>query len=100
KQDTVQITSSNPLTISGCVTNTNCNVCCGSVSVTVSGGTPPYRYSPSNYLSGLCAGTYSFRVTDATDCSNTASFTVARNCDTVKADSIKLDRKMVTIQDK
>lgn len=54
----------------------------GSVSVTVSGGTPPYSYlwSPggetSNSINGLSPGTYSVTVTDDLDCETTVEFIV------------------------
>ncbi|MFQ5448115.1 MAG: gliding motility-associated C-terminal domain-containing protein, partial [Saprospiraceae bacterium] len=51
--------------------------CDGSLSVTVSGGTPPYAYLWSDggataQLSGLCAGAYNLTITDANGC--TAEF--------------------------
>ncbi|MEM1324802.1 MAG: T9SS type A sorting domain-containing protein [Bacteroidota bacterium] len=53
----------------------------GSIQTTVSGGTPPYNYSWNNAseeanLNGLAAGTYVLTVTDANDCSITASVEV------------------------
>ncbi|MFQ5335303.1 MAG: T9SS type A sorting domain-containing protein [Flavobacteriales bacterium] len=55
-------------------------ICDGALSVTVSGGVPPYTYlwsdtasqtTPS--ISGLCKGLYSVTVTDAGNCSSTFS---------------------------
>ncbi|WP_418514194.1 SprB repeat-containing protein, partial [Corallibacter sp.] len=54
----------------------------GNLSISVSGGTPPYSYlwSPNgettDVISGLTAGTYSVTVTDALDCQKTAEFIV------------------------
>lgn len=53
----------------------------GSVSVTVSGGVPPYNYSWStgdttDNISGLTAGSYSLTVTDVNGCEKSESFTV------------------------
>lgn len=57
-------------------TNPTCNnICNGTASVTVSGGTPPYFYSwddPFNQTTStatnLCGGTYSVTVTDVAGC--------------------------------
>ncbi len=54
----------------------------GEVSVTVSGGTPPYTYSWSNgattsSISNLSAGAYSVTVTDANGCTADDAVTVA-----------------------
>lgn len=62
----------------------SCNgVCSGSANVTPSGGTAPYKYSwsssPTDTLSNvgnLCAGTYTVFVTDARNCTQSASITV------------------------
>ncbi len=54
----------------------------GELSITVSGGTPPYSYawSPggetSDAITGLAPGIYSVTVTDALDCETTAEFIV------------------------
>lgn len=54
----------------------------GSITVTVSGGTPPYSYmwSPNgeitDTISGLSPGTYLVTVTDALSCEATSEFTV------------------------
>ncbi|MEO8150813.1 MAG: T9SS type A sorting domain-containing protein [Bacteroidia bacterium] len=48
----------------------------GSVSVSGSGGTPPYVISPST--AGLAAGTYTFTVTDAHGCTATCQSTITQ----------------------
>ncbi len=60
-----------------------CNAgCAGSATVTPSGGLAPYTYawSPSGgnaaTATGLCAGTYTCAVTDASGCATTVSFTI------------------------
>ncbi len=63
-------------------TDATCNgVCDGTASVSPTGGTPPYSYSWSNgattsSVSGLCPGNISVTVTDANNCSATASVTI------------------------
>lgn len=58
-------------------TNPTCNnLCDGTISVTVSGGTLPYTYSWSDGpiiedRTGLCGGAYSLTVTDANNCTVT-----------------------------
>jgi hypothetical protein len=70
-----------PLTVTPTVTNVACNGrSTGAVSLSVSGGTPGYTYLWSNgatsqNLTGVAAGTYTVRVTDANSC--TASQTVS-----------------------
>jgi len=49
----------------------NCN---GSITVSVTGGVPPYTYSPA--LDSLCPGTYIVSVTDAVGCTATKRRTV------------------------
>ena len=62
--------------------NASCNgVCDGTLSTTIIGGTLPYFYSWSNGNSsssqtGLCAGTYTFTVTDMNGCSQVMSTTI------------------------
>ena len=81
----VNITISQPsaaLSISGTATDASgFGLSNGSVNITVTGGTPNYSYSWSNGatsqdISSLAAGTYSVTVTDANNCTTTASFTI------------------------
>ena len=49
----------------------------GSVSLTPTGGTPPYTYDPLNpALSGLAAGTYTYYVADAHGCATGVTVTI------------------------
>ncbi|MBL4754963.1 MAG: M4 family metallopeptidase [Flavobacteriales bacterium] len=65
------------------VTNTNCGVCNGDASITVSGGTAPYTYlwnDPSAQFSALainlCAGLYNVTATDAAGCTDVQTLEV------------------------
>jgi hypothetical protein len=80
------IVPSNNLALSATNTNTTCPSpnCNGSIDLTVN-GTAPYTYSwtgPGGYtvnsedLTGLCPGAYAVNVTDANNCTGTATFTV------------------------
>ncbi len=71
-------------TVTASVTNTTCNAACdGSVTAIASNGSPPYAFlwQPGNYttqyMPGLCAGTYTVTVTDAL--ASVASATVTVN---------------------
>jgi hypothetical protein len=72
-----------PLTVAKTVTNINCNSTSGgAITLTVTGGTVPYKYKWSNgattqNISGLAAGTYTATVTDAGPCSTVTSGTVS-----------------------
>jgi len=67
-------------------TDASCNSSCdGTASVTVSGGTAPYQFNWSPApgsgqgtanIGGLCAATYSVRITDANGCDTTLSVVV------------------------
>lgn len=73
--DSVFIDQPNPMTLATTTTDAGCNGALdGSISVTVSGGTPPYSYAWSNggfdrpSQTGLTAGTYHVTVTDSIGC--------------------------------
>lgn len=48
----------------------------GSVTINISGGTPPYTFAPDLNLDQLGAGTYTLEITDANACSTETSFTI------------------------
>jgi gliding motility-associated-like protein len=81
---TTTITQPQPLSVSLTGTNTSCNaVCDGTASSTVTGGTLPFSYSWSNgpttpNINGLCAGTYTLTVTDANNCTASATITITQ----------------------
>lgn len=58
--------------------------CNGSITVTPVGGVPPFTYtwipnvSASGSATGLCAGTYSVSVADASGCSSSSSFVITQ----------------------
>ena len=65
---------------------TSCAACDGTITVQPTGGVAPYTYhwtdAPNlntDYRTGLCAGTYSYYVTDATGCSSII-YTANINC--------------------
>lgn len=81
---TYLITQPPLLTATGSFTNVTCNNACdGSASVVASGGTLPYSYmwAPSGGTNaganGLCAGTYTCTIIDASGCTTTKTFTIA-----------------------
>lgn len=75
---TANVSITQPTVLSGTLTpvNVSCNGACnGSISVTASGGTPPYQYSinggafqASNSFTALCNGTYAVTIRDANNC--------------------------------
>lgn len=56
--------------------------CDGSITITATGGAPPYNYdiggapNTTGNFTGLCAGTYTYTVTDAGGCSTGGTITV------------------------
>jgi len=65
-------------------TPSDSNSCTGTMTVEVFGGVPPYVYQGNNlnngpYISGLCAGTYSVLVTDASGCVTNLAGIVSTN---------------------
>lgn len=84
-EDTAMVTITEPPALSVTATATTSGTCSnttdGAVSVSASGGTPPYSYHWSNgatgtSISNLPAGAYSVTVTDAHGCTGTSSATV------------------------
>lgn len=81
KSGSAVVTSSLPLQLNATATDAGCGAANGSVTLSVSGGTPPFTYQWSNgstaqNLSSVGAGTYTVVVTDAKLCTATASATV------------------------
>jgi len=78
----ITITQPPAIVINASKTNPSCCSCTdGTISTTVSGGSPPYNYLWSNgttgySLNGLFAGTYNFTVTDANGCTPSTSVTI------------------------
>ena len=71
--ETFNITEPSALSIDATVTNLNCGVAIGSISIIPSGGMPPYSIewfngSNSDTISNLGAGTYAVNITDANQC--------------------------------
>jgi len=83
---TESINISSPISINHSVTNASCfGMCDGVVSITVTGGTPPYLndIGTGNQVSGtfinICAGTYFVTVTDDSACAATATVVVTES---------------------
>ena len=78
----VTLTEPSALTLSGIVTDVDCNGNMnGSVDLTVVGGSPSYSYAWSSGettedILGKSGGTYTVIVADANNCSDTMSFTI------------------------
>lgn len=80
KTQIVPVIQPNSLNVNLAVTNITCNaVCNGSVSATVTGGTPGYTFlwapggETTSSISNKCAGTYTVTVTDAAGCTRIAT---------------------------
>jgi gliding motility-associated-like protein len=80
--NSITITAPPPLSVTGNAIDATCNgINNGSISVNVSGGTPPYNYSwnngsTSNSISGLSPGTYIVTISDSLNCTISDTFTV------------------------
>lgn len=85
KTVTFTITAPPPLATAPTGTNIACNgVCTGAINVNPSGGTPTYTYSWSPAVStgslatSLCAGAYSYTITDILGCQIAQTFTLTQ----------------------
>jgi Secretion system C-terminal sorting domain/SprB repeat len=78
---TTVLTQPSALSVTPSVTPTSCGSNNGSASISVTGGTAPYKYlwstgSTTNGSTGLAAGSYTVTVTDNNNCTTTASITI------------------------
>jgi len=86
--DSLKITV-NSLSINTSVVTPACGQQNGSVTVTTTGGVPPYKYSWSpvtgtnNTISNISAGVYTVTVTDSKGCSQTTAVTVGSSGSTI-----------------
>ena len=77
---TSQIIANPAITVSSANVNPTCHgLCNGTISLTVTGGTPPFTYtwnngSTTSSLTGLCDGQYCVTVTDAQHAQNQSVF--------------------------
>jgi hypothetical protein len=76
--DTVTITEPTAMVVVETTTNVTCNGDCdGTATVVATGGTAPYTYSwTGGQTTGLCAGVYTYTVTDANGCTYSADVTI------------------------
>ena len=73
----VTISESNAIAIVETITDANCGLSNGSISLQVTGGALPYIYNwDSGFSMGLKAGNYEVTITDANGCTQTGSYTV------------------------
>ncbi len=78
----VTITQPSPLSVFISATTSSCNICNGSATASVTGGTAPYNYNwtpvgqTNATATGLCVGTYTIDVTDANGCTASATATI------------------------
>jgi uncharacterized repeat protein (TIGR01451 family) len=77
------VSSPSPLTVTSSASPSLCTIPSGNATVTASGGLPPYSIqwytTPAHTgttATGLAAGTYTYKVTDASGCSITSTVTV------------------------
>ena len=81
-QTVVIVAAPNTLTVLITPTSPSCNGGCnGTITSTVTGGTPTYTYnwstgSNATSIGGLCIGNYSLTITDANGCQKTTSTTI------------------------
>jgi hypothetical protein len=85
-----EITVNVDLSAEVAVTDASCGAEDGSISVQVSGGTPPYTIEP-NILTGLAAGNYQVIVTDAGGCNYVETVTVVQANNNLEANISVLD---------
>lgn len=81
--NSISITQPTPFQITTTVTDVTCNnLCNGAITVSVSGSSPPYTYSwapggqTTPAINGLCAGSYTLTINDASGCDSTIVVTV------------------------
>lgn len=85
----ITILNSNGPALTYTQTNANCSNNNGTVTVSVTGGTPPYQYSINggvtyqggNFFTGLTGGQYILMVKDAIGCTNSAVVTITSSTD-------------------
>jgi hypothetical protein len=86
---TVDIKQPYPLALNTAKNDPTCASNDGAITVSASGGSPPYQYSlnninfqQGNIFTGLAAGTYTIYVKDSKNCSNSATATLTQptNC--------------------
>jgi spore coat protein U-like protein len=81
----ISITQPSALSLSSSIVNGTCGAANGSATVFAAGGTSPYSYywlmngGSASSQSGLAAGSYTVRITDANGCSSTTTINVGNS---------------------
>ncbi|MCB0795255.1 MAG: gliding motility-associated C-terminal domain-containing protein [Flavobacteriales bacterium] len=84
---TFELTEPMPVLLDAVATASECQLCNGTATASVSGGTPPYSYGwtdannnvigTDSLLSGLCAGIYTVLVSDQNGCEESAVISIS-----------------------
>lgn len=90
--ENITITEPDELNIQSVITASTCNVCDGSISVVVSGGTGIYSYlwlgqkaeDTIPLIDSLCAGIYRLAVTDSASCTDTFDIVLSDDTSGIK----------------
>jgi len=91
--ESITLTEPTSISLTSTPTNPNCGLTDGSVTLTTSGGAPPYNFSWSNGattedLNNVGAGTYTLTVTDANSCTETISETLTEITGTISLSTV------------
>lgn len=87
--DSIQISSPTQILANQSITNTDCGMSTGSITLNTTGGTGPYTYSWApggqtiSSITGQFAGIYTVTITDATGCSETIAIPISNTNSTI-----------------
>ncbi len=77
--NSITISQPSALLITASVQSVTCNgLCTGGFTLTPTGGTAPYTYTPAQSMNNLCPGPITYTVTDFNNCIRTSSFTIVQ----------------------
>jgi hypothetical protein len=94
--DTFVVNNISTFSVASVVTKDSCSLSNGTIDISLTGGLAPFTFSWSNGattedLTGLSSGAYNVTITDASGCSDYASFIVSNNSSFTVADIITDD---------